>query len=81
MAYYYILLQMMMRRDIVNVGSKIIGKKLELKKVPNIAIKDVEVYVVPVATSIGSFFYDEGLNFKGTVKFPTFFLPRAPDGI
>ncbi len=59
-------------RDIVNLASKIFKKRIELKKVPNVAIKDVEIYVVPVATSIGSFFYDEGFNMKGLMEFENF---------
>ncbi len=59
-------------KDIVALVGKIFKKKISMNKLPNFAIRDVEVYMVPVATTIGTFFYDEGFTFKGHVEFNKF---------
>lgn len=58
--------------DIVALASKIINKKISIDKLPQIGIDKVKFYLVPQATKIGVFSYDQGFSAQGLFHVPRF---------
>lgn len=58
--------------DFVALGAKIVKQSISINKVPKISIDDLKFYLVPKATTIGVFNFDQGLSLEGTLHIPNF---------